>query len=336
MICRLSAIGDCIHTLPLLTALRKLYPQSQIAWATQPGPAELLRGHPHLDDIIVIRRAEMRTIAGLRRLRAQLQAFGPDVCLDPQSLTKSALVAWLSGAKYRVGLASPYGREVAPWLNNVLVQAEPSHVVQRYLQLLQGIGGGTQQAEFVVPCASEVDQMARNVLHQTHMPPGHFALVNCGAGWKSKLWPTDRFARLARFLGQRYRLPSLVVWHGSEEHCYSQEVALRSGGHAVAAPPTTLPQLAALCRHARLCIASDTGPLHLAAAVGTPCVGLYGPTQPEICGPYGDGHAVVESRDKDRFRAPKSPQNQSMRDIDVARVCGACERLLASPARRAA
>ncbi|MDA0658664.1 MAG: glycosyltransferase family 9 protein [Planctomycetota bacterium] len=336
LISRLSAIGDCIHTLPLLSALRRKFPEAKLAWATQPGPAELLRGHPQLDELIIVRRNELRSVTGIFQLRARLAAFGADVSLDPQSLTKSALVARLSGADRRIGLARPFGRELAPWLNNQVIRAEPSHVVQRYLQLLRGLDVVSPEVEFVVPRSAEVDQQAREILRQAHLPPGHYALVNCGAGWPSKIWPAQRFARLARFLGQRYRLPSLVVWHGPEEFRISQDVALRSGGHAVTAPATTLLQLASLCRQARLCVASDTGPLHLAAAVGTACVGLYGPTQPEICGPYGERHEVVESRDKERFRWPKSPQNRSMQDIDVARVCGACERLLASSARRAA
>jgi len=336
LVTRLSALGDCIHTLPLLTALRRKFPAARLAWATQPGPAELLRGHPHLDELIVVRRDDLRSPTAIVQLRQRLAKFAAEVCLDPQSLTKSALVSWLSGAPERIGLARPYGRELAPWLNSRLVSAEPSHVVLRYLQLMRGLQQEVPPAEFVVHSSAEVDQQSRDILRATHLPPGHYTLLNCGAGWPSKLWPADRFARLARFLGQRYRLPSLVVWHGAEELKISQEVALRSGGHAVTAPATTLPQLASLCRYARLCVASDTGPLHLAAAVGTPCVGLYGPTKPEICGPYGERNEVVESRNHDRFRLPKSQHNHSMLDIDVARVCGACERLLATPARRVA
>lgn len=328
LLVRLSAVGDCIHTLPLLTAIRKICPQATIGWAVQTGPATLLDGHPHLDEIIRIQRKDITRARGLVNIRRQLRAFRPDVTLDPQCLTKSAGLGWLSGARHRIGLARPYAREAAPWFYTSRVYAEPSHVVIRYLQLASALTPELPDPEFVVPANEAAAEECDEILRQTHMPQKKFGLVNCGAGCQSKCWPSDRYARVCRYLGQRMNIPSLVVWHGPEERTLAYDVVLRSGGHAVAAPATQLKVLAELCRSAQIFIGSDTGPLHLAAAAGTPCVGLYGPTRPAVSGPFGDHHEVVESRDRDRFLMAKSPRNESMRDIDVPRVIDACRTIL--------
>ena len=333
MLVRLSAVGDCVHTLPLLHALREEWPNAHIGWVTQPAGASLLAGHPDVDEVIVINRADLTRWRGLAAIRSRLQSFAPDVCLDPQSLTKSGLVTWLSGAATRIGFARPHGRELAPWAYNRAIPAQKIHVVERYLELLRGLGVSKAiPPRFNLPIPEVAHDTAVHILRDTHMPSGGFALINCGAGWPSKLWPTRRFARIARHLGTQYQLPSLVVWHGDQEEKRAQDVARRGGGHAVAAPSTTLPVLAALARDARIVIASDTGPLHLAAAVGTCCIGLYGPTDGNVCGPYvafpNQHHVVVESRDRDRLKSAKSPKNHAMLDVDVARVCQACDQLL--------
>lgn len=331
LLVRLSAVGDCIHTLPLLSAVRRIFPEATIGWAVQGGPAKLLDGHPYLDEILRIDRKKLTGVRGLIQIRQQLRAFRPDITLDPQGLTKSALLGWLSGAAQRIGLSRPYAREIAPWFYTRQIRAEPSHVVIRYLQLANALTTALPDVEFHVPTTISDQQDSQQVLHQTHMPAGNFALVNCGAGWASKCWPSERYARVCRHLGQRRNVSSLVVWHGAKERSYAHDVVLRSGGYAVAAPETSLKVLAELCRAARFFIGSDTGPLHLAAAMGTPCVALYGPTAPAISGPYGDHHEIVESRDHDRFVTPKAPQNHSMQDIDAPRVLDACLKILDCP-----
>ena len=159
-----------------------------------------------------------------------------------------------------------------------------------------------------------------------------FAVINVGAGWPSKVWPAARFAAVAAHLGAAWSLPSLVVWGNEEERRSAEQVAAGSQRHALLAPKMTLSQLAVLARRARLFVGSDTGPLHLAAAVGTPCVGLYGPWPAEKHGPYGPQHVVVqkmcmEGSTRQRRRAPPI----YMEAIGVADVCDACRRSLPAP-----
>jgi ADP-heptose:LPS heptosyltransferase len=156
-----------------------------------------------------------------------------------------------------------------------------------------------------------------------------FAVINPGASWPSKRWPPERFAAVARHLGQSRGLGSLVVWAGDEERGWAEQIMAGSAGHATLAPPTTLGELAAIVRRAAIFVGSDTGPLHVAAAVGTPCVGLFGPMPSERNGPYGPQHITVQKMwltGTGRDRRTAGPG--SMEAIAVEHVTEACDRIL--------
>ena len=194
LITRLSAVGDCIHTMPLVGALRRQHPQAYIAWIVQRSASSLLEGYPGLDRVIVVARDWLRSPAGILRLRRELRAQRFDVSLDPQGLTKSAALGWLSGAPRRIGFTAPQGRELSLWLNNEQVEPTTEHVVDRYLQLLRPLGvPETIEARFELPLRDHavIDELIRN----TQLSEG-FAVLNPGAGWDSKLWPARRFGQL--------------------------------------------------------------------------------------------------------------------------------------------
>jgi heptosyltransferase-1 len=328
LISRLSHIGDCILTLPVLCALRARYPQAYIGWVVERPSDQLLKNHAALDELFVLRRGWLKSPAGVLALRRNLRVRRFDVVIDPQCLTKSAAPGWLSGARRRIGLARPGGRELSVWLNNELVPTTRPHIVDRSLELLAPLGIEAHEVEFNLPLSMEAGRAAAEFIRDAHLGEG-YAVLNPGAGWKSKLWPAERFGQVAKHLGARLSLPSVVVWAGNAERQMAERIVARSGGHALLAPPTTLVELAAYLRQARLFVGSDTGPLHLAAAVGTPCVGLYGPTRPEDCGPYGAGHVCVqEFYQAGTSRARRSAENVAMQAISAETVCGACEGVL--------
>ena len=328
LISRLSHIGDCILTLPVLCALRTRFPQAYIGWVVERPSDQLLKNHTALDELFVLRRGWLKSPAICVALRRDLRARRFEIVIDPQCLTKSSVPGWLSGARRRIGLARPRGRELSIWLNNELVQTIRPHIVDRSLELLAPLGIESPQVEFNLPLNVEAARMAADFIRDAHLAEG-YAVLNPGAGWKSKLWPAERFGQVARHLGSRQSLPSVVVWAGSDERQMAERIVARSGGHALCAPPTTLVELAALLRKGRLFVGSDTGPLHLAAAVGTPCVGLSGPTRPEDCGPYGAGHVCVqEFYQAGTSRARRSAENLAMQAISAETVCGACEKAL--------
>ncbi len=329
LVVRLSAIGDVIHTLPVACALRDAFPQAGIAWVVESRAAALLRGHPAIDELVELPRGFLKSPACVWQLRRQLRHWHPDVAIDVQSLSKSAIVAWLSGARWRIGFARPEGREIAPWLNRIQVRPRAVHVVEQYLELLEPLGIVRPAVRFGIPELAGEGQAAEALIHQAGLAGG-FAVLNAGSGWPSKRWPNDRFAAVACHLGEVWHLPSLVVWAGEEERRWAEAIVQGARGHAKLAPATSLRELAAVLRRARLLVSTDTGPLHLAAAVGTPCVGLYGPWPAERNGPYGRPHIAIQKiRFEGTTRQRRTAPASLMEAIDVATVCQACDALLA-------
>jgi ADP-heptose:LPS heptosyltransferase len=287
----------------------------------------LLHNYPGLDRLIVVDRNYLKSWRELAAVRRQLRGLACDICLDPQSLTKSSVLGWLSGAKRRIGFAGPQGRELSLWLNNERVVPRRTHIVDRQMELLRPlIGDRRLEPRFELPC--EHHDTIDHFLREARLEPS-FAVLNPGAGWDSKLWPPDRFAQVAQYLGARHRLPSAVVWAGDRERAWAEQIVAQSAGNARLAPSTSLPELASLFRRSRLCVAGDTGPLHLAAAVGTPCVGLYGTTRPVDSGPYGPQHESVQAYfHRGTARQRRRAANEAMQAIAVAQVTKACDRIL--------
>jgi lipopolysaccharide heptosyltransferase I len=333
LIVRLSAIGDVIHGMPLACALRQRFPRAFLAWVVEERAAELLQGHEALDELIVLPRGWLRRPRLVWQLRRRLRSGRFDLVLEAQGLTKAAVAAWLSGAKRRIGFGGQWGRELSPWLNTELVDASDRHAVERNLALLEPLGIRGPAVRFQVPQRPADQEAAAAMLRQAGLDDA-FALITVGAGWPSKLWPAQRFAAVAAQLGHAWSLPSLILWGNGEERRRAEEVVDGADGQARLAPKMTLAQLAALARRARLFLGSDTGPLHLAAAVGTPCVGLYGPWPAEKHGPYGPQHVVVQKmRMEGSTRQRRHAPPIYMEAIGVADVCDACRQILTRSTR---
>lgn len=350
LIARLSAIGDAILTMPIACALRKRFPEAFLVWVAESPAAALLDGHQALDELIVVPRGWLKSFSTVRELRGRLRGMRFDIAIDPQGLTKSALVGRLSGAKRRIGFGDDKGRELSRWLNNELVRTSAKHVVDCHLALLEPLGIesacaslgfcgmapdgsfrgiGAPDVEFRVPEKAADAETVDELLRAAGLQDG-FAVINPGAGWPSKIWPAARHAAVARHLGTSWGLPSLVVWAGEQERALAETIVAGSPRHARLAPATTMTELAAVLRRARLCLSSDTGPLHLAAAVGTPCVSLHGPTWAERCGPYGKRHIALQraklgaALHHDR----KTISCELIEAIQVGTVCEACDTIL--------
>lgn len=332
LITRLSHIGDCILTMPVLNALRARFPKAFIGWVVESSAAPLLRKHEALDELIVVRRGWWKSPSSVWRIRQKLRQHKFDTAIDPQGLTKSALLGWLSGATTRIGFAGQEGRELSRWLNNRLVARTKMHVVDRSLELLQPLGIERPNVQFRVPIDDISQTMADGYLRQQALAGG-FAIVNPGAGWDSRLWPAEKYGHVARYLGTKMSLPSVVVWAGEKERQMAEQIVAGSAGHGRLAPRTSLLELASLLKRARLYVGSDTGPMHLSVAVGTPCVSLHGPTLAAQSGPYGEGHvAVQETYHAGSSRQRRRAGNESMQAIRTDRVCEACDHVLAGNA----
>jgi lipopolysaccharide heptosyltransferase I len=327
---RLSAIGDTVLSVPVLCALRRQFPQATLGWIVERTSAPLLRGHADLDHLIEVPRGWLKSPRLVWNIRRQMRQLGFDLSLDLQGLTKSSFTAWLSGAKRRMGFARSEfeGRELSTRINNELVAPKADHVVDRGLELLRPLGVQNPLAEFRLPMYEEADAAAARFIRERGLGAG-FAVINTGAGWPSKLWPAERYAAVARRLGQSRGVPSVVAWAGAAELEIAHKIVILAGGHAHMAPPTSLTELASLARRARLFVGSDTGPLHIAAAVGTPCVGLYGPMPARRCGPYGSQNIALQNANLDgKLKNRRSAANEAMLAICSDEVSAACDAIL--------
>ena len=329
LITRLSHIGDCIQTVPMLNALRQTFPKAFIAWIVEPPVTSLLDGHAALDELIVVPRSWYSSPSRVWSVRNELRRWRFDHALDPQGLSKSSLLAWLSGAKRRIGFKVGQGRELSPWLNNCLIQRTTENVVDRYLELLQPLNIHNPKVVFDLPIHDTARTWAARFVRQKQLAPA-FYVVNTGASWSSRMWELDRFSAVARHLLRRWSLQGVVVWAGAEERRHAAEIVAGSDGGLCLAPETSLQQLGGLLERARMYVGTDTGPLHLAVAVGTKCVSLHGTTRGSKSGPYGEGHVCVQSYyQQGSSRVRRTADNAAMRAISVEDVCQACDMVLA-------
>ena len=328
LIVRLSAIGDVVQSMPIACALRDRFPKATLVWAVEQRAASLLEGHRALDRVVALPRGWLKSPATLRRLRRELKAMRFDLALEAQGLTKAAILARLSGARRRIGFGRPWGRELSRWINTETVDTTSVHVVDRNMELLRPLGIDAPEVRFDVPELPADAAAAEALIERLGLQDG-FAIINSGAGWPSKLWPNDRYAAVARHLADAWSLPSLVAWGSPAERAAAEQIVATAGNAAQVAPPTTLTVLGALARRARLFLGSDTGPLHLAAAVGTPCVGLYGPWPADRHGPYGPGNiALQKARFEGTTRQRRDAPAALMEAIGVEDVCAACDAIL--------
>ncbi len=304
LIVRLSAIGDVIHTLPCLNALREAFPKAHIGWLVEELSAPLLRGHPQIDELFVIPKKKWRAHpirsffngekpAFYRRLRQTKW----DAAVDFQGLTKSGLPLRVSGARLRIGFGDEDGRELNKLFTNrrIVPPPESRHVIERNLALLAplGIQVTPERVRCRFPDFSSEHETLKPFL-ESLAEPGFIAICP-GAGWETKRWPADHFATLARRLAdpelhpKASRLSRVLVW-GPGEKDLCREIVNRAElppETLATAPPTGLRELAALLENAAVVVGGDTGPIHLAAALEIPVVGIYGGSDPVRNGPWG-------------------------------------------------
>ena len=329
LIVRLTALGDVIHGLPVLCALRESYPRAFIGWAVEGSAGDLLEGHKALDELIRLPRHWLKSPREVIRLRRRLRRLNFDTTLDLQCLTKSGFAARLSGAQKRIGKAGRDGRELSKWFNNVLVEPGGEHVIDHYLGMLRPFGIESPEVKFDLPDQAQAIQFITNFQRSKKLANQQFALISPGAGWPSKLWPAQRYGQVARHLVCKHQLLSVVVWAGDQERELAKTIATESAGSAIVAPGTSITELAALTRNGRLFVGSDTGPMHLAVAVGTPAISLHGPSRAEWCGAYGPHNTRLQVRlDEGRSRHRQNTDDSAMREISVEMVSEACDQLL--------
>ena len=293
LVVRLSSIGDVVHTLPALAALQRA--GWEAGWIVEPPARVLLEDNPVLAQLVCAPAAKAFRWGPAWRALRELRAARYEAALDMQGLWKSAAWARLCGARRVLGWERGARREPgsALLLTEAATRTGRGHVIDKNLELLRGLGieaVGTR--EFPLPYSAQ--SVARVDAGLAGRGGGDFAILNPGGGWASKLWPAERFGELARglaALGLR-----CLVSYGPGEEALADRVVAASAGRAERSFPTSLVDYIELARRARLVVAADTGPLHLACAVGTPVVALFGPTDPGRNGPFAPEDVVIRRR----------------------------------------
>ncbi|MGH9727015.1 MAG: glycosyltransferase family 9 protein [Candidatus Acidiferrales bacterium] len=324
LILRMGALGDIVHTLPAVVALRESFPRAEIDWLVDRKWSPILEGNPDAGKIMSIDRRSWRNVlATIRELRAARYT----IALDFQSLYRSAILARLSGAPRRVGFDNSYAREAAATLfYTKKVTPRRTHKIEHNLELVESIGARAKEVRFPLFVSSEAAERVNHIL-STHGINDLFVL-SPGGGWGSKCWPAERYGALHRALVERYGWPGVISF-GPNERGLAESVRRAAGLPEPLVELFNLPQLMALLRRAKFVVAADTGPLHLASALGTPVVGLYGPTDPARNGPFSKCDVVVRnaSAAETTYRREKTPA-PSMLSITVEQVLDAVARRL--------
>ena len=322
LISRLSAIGDTVHSLPLAAALKKLYPACFLGWVVEKPSATLIQNNPLVDWCRVLPKGWLKSPSLVWNLRRELRAQRFDIAFDIQGLTKSAAVAWLSGAKIRIGFTRGEAREIAPLLDNRLVEPKGRHAIDMTLSLLAGIGAELPGSpEFILPPCPENDSMTINAILTNRRFANGFILMGPWGSFASKLWPLERFLELAGRIFEHSGLPSLMLGHGDRERGAVGQLAAATPNILSPAPDVSLVGVAELARRARLFVGCDSFPMHAAAAVGCPTLGLFGITDPERLGPYGPMGRSIYKRitlvKSTRERRTLGPENMLALDVDT-------------------
>ncbi len=348
LIVKLSAIGDVIHTLPALNAIRKHYPKAHITWLVEEAAYPLVANHPALDRVLLSKRKRwvtdlaFREIAGFIR---QLRDTRYDIIIDFQSLLKSGVPVALARGKRKIGFDK--GMEHAESSHIFFNERIPPvsmelHAMLRYMRLLAPLEIESDHIEYRLPVQDIDRSRATSLLAQTTshfplptphspLPSSHLIAINPVAKWDTKLWQNEKFAQLADLLIDKHQA-SVFFTGASEDFKIIEDIQSKMTHTSLNfAGKTSLMELAALYEKADVLISTDTGPMHLGAAIGIPVVALFGPTAPWRTGPFGLGHQIIRSYQACSPCFKRTcPTMKCMKEILPEQVLAAVEKVLSN------
>jgi lipopolysaccharide heptosyltransferase I len=288
LIIRLSSLGDIIHTLPAFSALRSHFPEARIRWAVEDKGKEILDLVSGIDELVVVDKSGW--LSGARKIRGRDQS-----ALDFQGLVKSALLAWLSGSRRRVGFARQNLKEPLASLfyteRSSPVPEEEIHVISKNLRLAEVLGIRESRYEFSLRVPDELFRSVQSKLSSLGRRDGSKIVVyNVGAAWKSKRWLAERWAELVARVSLFGAFP-VLLWGNEDERKAAESISLKTGVKAV--PFLTVKEVVGLLQSASLVVSGDTFALQAACALDIPVVALFGPTNPRRNGPFRERDKVI-------------------------------------------
>jgi heptosyltransferase I len=365
LLIKLSAVGDVVHTIPVVHKLRRRYPAARLDWLVSSPIAELLCGHPAFDNVVEFKREEwlkpwrLAPFASSVRLAATLRSAGYDLVLDLQGQLRSAAFAFATGAPVRIGFDRPragvwqasrrtfpkearrhawQGAREGSWLaytHHIPVPTLDRHAVDRYLGVGPLLGLDDGAADFSFPISRDATKRIEALMDYYGATDKKLAVLAPGTIWETKQFRSDGFAEVARdFLPKGF---AVLLVGAARERAVCAEIATLAPGAINLAGETTLGELAALIRRSTISVTNDSAPMHLAVAVDRPVVSIFGPTDPLWVGPYGRVDAVLQAK------LPCSPcylrqlsrcnhAHVCMQDVSTRAVIERAEGILRKPA----
>jgi len=334
LVVKFGSLGDVVHCLPSVAQLRQAFPHAEIDWLIERKNKLVVELSGLQVRVIPIDTYQWRNSPGIGSAKEiaefvwALRTDGYDCTIDFQGLLKSAFFAYLSGAPIRIGWERDFLREsVSRFFYTEVVTPRRIHIIDQQMELLKPLGIDPKW-DTTVPL--QAPDKARKSTAQKLKGVSDYVVINPGGNWATKIWEPERYGELASKL-MNDGLPVVVTWGPGEETLVRRLV--RRAGDGVREVPTTLEELVALCENAKLFVGGDTGPMHFAAAAGTPVVSIFGPTSSDRNGPFRREDVVVERRLSCRpcYEREKCPLEhwQCMLDITVDHVHEACLKRLA-------
>lgn len=322
LLVRLGSLGDVVHALPAAAALRDTFPAAQIDWVIDPKWARLLEGNPDLTNVIQFDRKSPR---GFFSTIGRLRAARYTCAIDFQALYKSAFLAFASGAPRRIGFTAAYAREgLAARFYTERFNPRGPHKVDHNLTLAAAAGAQPSRVRFPLTIHPAEEEVVERQVASRGL--SRFFVLNPGGGWKLKCWPPERYGELHRVLAGRYGMRG-VISIGPGEESLAHAALGAAGSPAPETLSLPLGSLLALLRRAEFVVSADTGPLHLASALGTPTVGLFGPTDPARNGPYSKADIAIRNpRFSETTYNRGTSYSKSMLSIAVEEVAAAVAR----------
>lgn len=290
LLVRLGSLGDIVHALPAAAALRDTYPDARIDWVVDAKWKRLLERNPDISNVIVLDR---KSAGGIRATVRKLRTAEYSCAVDFQALYKSALLPFWARVPRRIGFKSSYAREgLAALLYTETLNPRGAHKVEHNLTLVERAGAQVSEARFPLHIGADDEEKVSQAISSHGL--AQFFVLNPGGGWRSKCWPAERYGDLHRRVYEMRGWRG-VLTYGPGEKELAAEAKRAAGGSPLALVELGLGPLIALLRRAKFVVSADTGPLHLASALGTPTIGLFGPTDPSRNGPFSSEDLSVRN-----------------------------------------
>jgi heptosyltransferase-1 len=309
---RLGSLGDIVHTFPAVAALRESFPSANIVWLTHPRWSELVASSRLASEIWPV---DSRDLSSVRQVIRRLRAFQPEASIDFQGLWKSAIPGFLAGVLRRIGFSSATIREYGvPVLYTDRVKCLTTHIAEQNGELCLRVGTKNVVGNIELNVLESDELAAAAQLKEEGI--ASYVVLSPGGGWRAKCWPADRFGALCQRIREELNLRCVINYGPGEEQLF-QEVKEASGKADPLPCDGELGRLMAILKAGKCVVGGDTGPLHLAVALRTPVVALFGPTDPARNGPYPPQEIVLRSPQAITSYGRGDTPDQSLLDLSV-------------------